>query len=162
MKGYVAMTLPLQPRAAAKRGPYPHILVVEDDPACQEMLTLILEAEGYRVTCCDDGHAALALIEADGHTFDVALVDVLLPGVDGFEVIRRLRVQLSTRDLPVICMTARVALQDKPQAFQLGCAAFLSKPFTRRALLQAVSGQWTRETDLSSDTSAIGWADGSM
>lgn len=150
------MMSPLQPRAAPKGGLAPHLLVIEDDPACQELVSVILETDGYRVTRCDDGRAALALIEAGGHTFDMVLVDVGLPGMDGLEVIRRLRARLSMRDVPVLCMSARVSLQDEQQALQAGCDAFLPKPFMRQALLQAVNRQWMRETDTSAELGTPG------
>lgn len=100
------------------------VLVVEDEPAARDLLIAILEDDGYKVRAVADGGAALEAAE----TFQahLALIDSLLPGIDGPEVARRLR---QASDLPIIFVTGADAAEDVHGAFRMGADDYIVKPF---------------------------------
>jgi DNA-binding response OmpR family regulator len=114
-----------------------HILVVEDEPQMRSMLTDNLEFEGYRVTAVATGEEALT--ECGRQAFALLLVDVMLPGISGFEVCQRLRAR-GTR-VPIIVLTARTHERDRVQGLDLGADDYVSKPFSVRELLARVRAQ---------------------
>jgi two-component system alkaline phosphatase synthesis response regulator PhoP len=101
------------------------ILIVEDDDAIREGLDLNLGLEGHAVVAAADGEAALRALENEG--FDLVLLDVMLPGRNGFEVLRAIRQR--DKDLPVILLTARVDEADKILGLELGADDYVTKPF---------------------------------
>lgn len=101
------------------------ILVVEDDPAIREGLDINLSLEGYKPLLAADGEAALALLERE--QVDLLLLDVMLPGRNGFEVLRAVRSR--NIDVPVILLTARVDEADKVLGLELGADDYVTKPF---------------------------------
>jgi two-component system OmpR family response regulator len=107
------------------------VLVVEDDPATRDLLVRRLEEELFRTDAVADGLEAEA--RADAGTFDVIVLDVVLPGHDGFSVCRRLR----TRgvDTPILMLTGRQALHDRVRGLDVGADDFLAKPFAFEELL---------------------------
>ncbi len=113
-----------------------HILVVDDET---DLLTLVrynLEREGYRVTTATDG--ASALDRAAAETPDLVLLDVQMPGVDGFEVCRRLRRRDETRQVPILFLTAKDAEIDEVVGLELGADDYLRKPISPRTLIARV------------------------
>lgn len=110
-----------------------HLLVVDDEPRYLRVLKFNLERAGYRVTCAASGEDALAL--CGRHEYDLVLLDVMLPGIDGFEVCRRLR-ELSNG--PIIMLTARGADDEKVQGLRLGADDYVTKPFSAPVLLARV------------------------
>jgi DNA-binding response OmpR family regulator len=112
------------------------ILVVDDEEAIRQMVRQYLEQEGYRVVAAASGTKALRAFYADRP--DAVLLDLMLPGMDGWEVCARIR-ELS--DVPVLLVTARTSQEDKLRGFRLGVDDYLSKPFSLAELaarLQAV------------------------
>lgn len=103
-----------------------HILIVEDDRALSAGLARLLEGEGYEVDIRENGEGALNA--ASRENYDVAILDVGLPGLDGFEVLRRLRA--SGRKLPVLILTAREAVGDRVRGLDLGADDYMAKPFS--------------------------------
>ncbi|MGP0630072.1 diguanylate cyclase [Nitrospina sp. 32_T5] len=103
------------------------VLVVDDRPENIDVLTGILEPE-YRIKVALDGHKALEIANANEPP-DLILLDVMMPGMDGFEVCRKLKSQDATRDIPVIFITARDGEMDEVQALDLGAVDFIQKPF---------------------------------
>ncbi len=103
----------------------PHIVVVEDDPSITVGLRMNLEAEGYRVTIADDGEAGLA--EARGDDVDLLILDVMLPHVNGLEILRILRKE--GRTMPIIVLSARSSEIDKVMGLELGAEDYVTKPF---------------------------------
>ncbi|MGP0565469.1 MULTISPECIES: diguanylate cyclase [unclassified Nitrospina] len=103
------------------------VLVVDDRPENIDVLTGILEPE-YRIKVALDGHKALEIANANEPP-DLILLDVMMPGMDGFEVCRTLKSQDATRDIPVIFITARDGEMDEVQALDLGAVDFIQKPF---------------------------------
>jgi DNA-binding response OmpR family regulator len=113
----------------------PHILVAEDDPHIREGLLATLESEGYRVTTARDGAEALRLFEKT--SFDLALLDVMMPAVSGFDVCRAIR--RKNRALPVVMLTAKGEEIDKVVGLELGADDYITKPFGVRELLARIA-----------------------
>lgn len=114
------------------------ILVVEDDPDNLEMICVILGAEGHQTVACPDAHKALAAALDGGDPFDLAVMDVCLPGLDGLEAIRRLRADERTNALPVLCLSGSARLGEAEEARRSGANHYLAKPFRRKELLAAI------------------------
>jgi DNA-binding response OmpR family regulator len=111
----------------------PTIVVAEDDVAIRELLTHHLEREGFAVIAVSDGHAAL---RAARHAADLVILDVGLPGVDGFDVARALR--RGDRHVPILMLTARADEIDRVVGFELGADDYVCKPFSPRELVARV------------------------
>jgi two-component system, OmpR family, response regulator RegX3 len=107
----------------------PRLLVVDDEDAILQFVSYNLKNEGYDVVCAHDGDEALALAEREG--FDLVILDVMLPGADGFEVCRRLREKQTT---PVLFLSARDTELDKVVGLEIGGDDYLAKPFGIREL----------------------------
>ncbi|MGH7341926.1 MAG: sigma-54-dependent transcriptional regulator, partial [Candidatus Rokuibacteriota bacterium] len=110
------------------------ILVVDDEPAIQDILTWALSAEGYRVATAGSGEEALTRVEEED--FDIIVTDIVMPGLDGLEVLERSRV-LNPR-AAVIVMTAYAALETAIAALRRGAADYLEKPFSVDLLKERV------------------------
>jgi signal transduction histidine kinase len=102
------------------------VLVVDDEPANRELLRDLLEARGFDVREARDGHTALAALELD--LPDVVLLDVMMPGMDGFEVCRHIRQNERTKHLPVLMVTALADRASRLRGISEGATDFLSKP----------------------------------
>ena len=113
--------------------PAPRVLVVEDDPTNRVLLTRLLERAGYRPITAEDGPSGLAA--AFQLAPDVVLLDVVLPGMDGLEICRRLRADPRTVALPVVLLTGRTSVEDVVAGLDAGADDFLSKPFHEAELL---------------------------
>jgi DNA-binding response OmpR family regulator len=115
------------------------ILVVEDEPTLQEILVYNLEKQGYSVEAAGDGRAAL---EAARHLKpDLILLDIMLPELDGFEVCKILRKEMST---PILMLTARDDEIDRVVGLEVGADDYLTKPFSMRELMARVKAQLRR------------------
>ncbi len=112
------------------------ILVVEHDPAARALLALNLTRAGHRLLCADDAESALAMIARA--LPDMVLLEWTLPGQSGLNLLRRLRAQPQTRELPLIMVSARDAEQDKILALESGADDYITKPFNPRELLARV------------------------
>lgn len=124
------------------RAPDPrHVLVVEDEPRMRVMLTDNLEFEGYRVTAVASGEEAMSAVEQQ--PFSLLLVDVMLPGISGFEVCERLREKGA--HVPIILLTARTHERDRVRGLDLGADDYVRKPFSVRELLARVRAQVRRD-----------------
>lgn len=110
-----------------------HILVIDDEARIREVVQYALEREGFSVSAEGDGAAALARAEAGD--FDLLVLDVMLPGVDGLEICRRLRRSSST---PILFLSARSDEIDRVLGLELGGDDYLSKPFSPRELVARV------------------------
>jgi len=107
------------------------VLLVEDDPRMVDLLRRGLEEEGYVVTTATDGRTGLEL--ATHYDFETIILDVMLPGMNGFEIARRLR--RNRRQVPILMLTARDAVPDIVQGLDLGADDYLTKPFSFEVLL---------------------------
>ena len=112
------------------------LLVVEDEEHLANGLKFNLEAEGYRVDVEETGEAALRRLTHGSPGIDLVLLDVMLPGLDGFEVVRRLRAAGSF--VPVVMLTARGHNEDVLLGFEHGADDYLTKPFGRTELLDVL------------------------
>lgn len=118
------------------------ILVVEDEKKLARALQLELEYEGYQVATVHDGREALELVM--NQTYDLILLDVMLPGLSGMEILRRARKEgLKT---PIILLTARDATYDKVSGLDLGASDYITKPFEIEELLARIRAQ-LRDTE---------------
>ena len=112
------------------------ILVVEDDPAIQELIAVNLEHAGHRVTrALDAGQAEAEIRKA---LPDVVLLDWMLPGMQGLELARKLRADRRTRDIPIIMLTARAQEGDKVAGLEAGADDYVTKPFSPRELIARI------------------------
>src|SRR5215468_536079 len=137
------------------------VLVVDDDLTVADVVRRYLERDGYKVLLAADGEAALRL--AGEHKPDLVVLDLMLPGIDGLEVCRRLRTE---SDVPVIMLTALGEESDRVLGLQLGADDYVTKPFSprelalrvasvlRRAKTSTVDGAVLRDGDLEIDISA--------
>ncbi len=130
------------------------ILVVEDDKTLSEMLQYNLRRHGYKVLLAGDGRDGLSL--AREHKPDLILLDVMLPGIDGFEVCRMLRKELT---VPILMLTARTEEIDRIVGLEMGADDYISKPFSIRELLARVKAQLRRieliREDIASESGAV-------
>ncbi len=105
----------------------PHILVVEDEEHLAMGIKFNLVAEGYRVTVCGDGRAAVKLLTESRADIDLVVLDLMLPGMSGYAVCESLRA--IDRDMPVLILSARTLSEDRTRGFDLGANQYMSKPF---------------------------------
>src|SRR5438045_1407412 len=103
------------------------ILVVDDDQAVRDALRRALTVQGYTVEVAADGREALDVLSGNGSSIDLAIVDVLMPHVDGFDLTRRLRAEGSA--LPILMLTARDQVSDRVSGLEAGADDYLVKPF---------------------------------
>jgi DNA-binding response OmpR family regulator len=120
------------------------LLVVEDEEHLANGLKFNLEAEGYRVEVEETGEAALHRLAHGSNGIDLVLLDVMLPGLDGFEVVRRLRAAGSF--VPVVMLTARGHIEDVLLGFEHGADDYLTKPFDLSILLARIQGLLRRKS----------------
>ena len=111
------------------------ILLVEDDPTLLSTLAYNLTRNGYRVLTADNGESALDHVARHGDAIDLIILDVMLPGLNGFQVLRTLR---RTHSIPVLMLSARGEEQDKVDGLELGADDYVVKPFALRELLARV------------------------
>ncbi len=119
------------------------VLVVEDEEHLAAGLKFNLEAEGYDVVVEENGRAALDKLQATTHGFDLVLLDIMLPGMDGFEVVRRLRD--AGEFVPVMILTARGQTDDVLRGFEVGADDYLPKPFDLSVLFARIQGLLRRQ-----------------
>ncbi len=113
------------------------ILLVEDEPNIIEAIRFILSRDGWHVSTHSDGTSALDAILRGAP--DVLVLDVMLPGRSGFDILRDLRAHEATRDLPVLMLTAKGQGRDRAQAERYGVTRFMTKPFANAEVLEAVN-----------------------
>lgn len=111
------------------------MLVVDDEPTVREVVVGYLRRDGHDVSVAADGHAAIALL--DTQPFDLVVLDMMLPGVNGLDILRRIR---SAGDMPVIMLTARAEESDRVAGLELGADDYVVKPFSPRELAARVNG----------------------
>jgi signal transduction histidine kinase len=112
------------------------ILVVDDNPTNIQVLFDVLHASGYQISVAKTGESALQRLE--NHLADLILLDVMMPGIDGFETCRRLKQSDRTRDIPVIFMTALSDTVDKVKGLSLGAVDYITKPIQHEEVLARI------------------------
>ena len=113
-----------------------HILVVEDEEHLAVGIKYNLEAEGFQVTTVGDGMAALKAIEDENHAVDMIVLDLMLPGMSGYEVCEQVRD--SGRNMPILMLSARTLSEDRTRGFDVGANQYLVKPFELGELLSRI------------------------
>ena len=129
------------------------VLIVEDEKHLADGLRFNLEAEGYEVETAGDGKTALALLLAEGAAFDVVVLDVMMPGLDGFHVAAELRRAGSF--VPVLMLTARGRAEDVLRGFESGADDYLPKPFELSVLIARIKALLRRRDWLHLDRGAL-------
>jgi two-component system, sensor histidine kinase and response regulator len=128
------------------------ILVIEDDPSIQETLQDLLTLEGYKTLAASNGEVGVQL--ALQHLPHLILCDVAMPEMDGYEVLTRLRQELTTRTIPFVFLTARTTKADLRQGMDLGADDYLAKPCTADELLRAISSRFEKQAMLQTQSQA--------
>lgn len=124
-------------------GKAPRILVVDDEAHIVELLKYNLEKEGLEVVVATDGHGCLTRVRQDQP--DLIILDIMLPGLDGLEVCRRLRAQAETAAIPVIFLSARGEEMDRVLGLEIGGDDYVTKPFSPRELVARVKARLRRQ-----------------
>ncbi len=122
------------------------VLLIEDEPNIIEAISFILSRDGFTVHTHQDGTTAMAKVRAQ--TPDMIILDVMLPGRSGFDILRDLRSEAATAKLPVLMLTARGQARDREQAQRLGVDVFMTKPFSNAeicAQVRALIGEDLRD-----------------
>lgn len=122
------------------------ILIVEDEKPISDLLKLSLSRAGYLCECIYDGYQAADLLETGEHVYDLILLDVMLPGVDGFELMEYIR----PLEIPVIFITAKNATIDKVRGLRMGADDYIVKPFEIIELLARVEAVLRRNHKIDS------------
>jgi DNA-binding response OmpR family regulator len=114
----------------------PRILIVDDDPVILRLLQINFRLEGYEVDSASRGDEALR--RAREAVPDVVVLDIMMPGVDGFDVLRQLKEDPASRDVPVILLSARSQDEDRLRGYALGVEVYVTKPFDPAHLVEIV------------------------
>lgn len=112
------------------------VLVIEDEPNISEAIRFILTRGGWQVEVEADGFAALNRLRTAPP--DALILDLMLPDMDGFDILRHLRAEAPTRDLPVLMLTAKGQRTDRDLAAKLGVTRFMTKPFANADVVAAL------------------------
>jgi DNA-binding response OmpR family regulator len=123
--------------AAASSSPRGRILVADDEPHIRRILTTLLEAASFEVDPVADGPTALEHLQGEG-AYDLVLLDIMMPGATGLEVLDRMRTIEHRRGVPVVILTAKGQDADRDEAFNLGADDFVTKPFSPKKLLARI------------------------
>ncbi|MBI1416498.1 MAG: response regulator [Limimaricola sp.] len=112
------------------------VLLIEDEPNIIEAISFILSRDGWTVHTQSDGVTALDRVRALPP--DLVILDVMLPGKSGFDILREMRADATTAAMPVLMLTARGQERDRDLALKLGVTRFMTKPFSNAEVLEAV------------------------
>src|ERR1044072_5794718 len=134
------------------------VLIIEDEKHLAAGLSFNLKAEGYDVETVGTAEDALALLNDEGHAFDVLVLDVMLPGMDGFSFASRLRAQ--GQCVPILMLTARGQAQDVLRGFEAGADDSLPKPFDLAVLLARINALLRRRAWFHKDRGRVTQNDG--
>lgn len=123
------------------------ILVIDDDPMIRSLVQSILESEGYKIDLAEDGLQGVARIEAENRPIDLDLIilDVVMPGMNGIEVLTKLKEQEHTVQIPVLMLTGESKAEDIMAGYSCGAEYYITKPFTRQQLLYGLNLVFNKE-----------------
>jgi len=128
-----------------------HILIVEDEPAIRDMIAYALRTQSYQPVCAQDGKEALQAVAE--RIPDLILLDWMLPGTTGIELVRRFRKEANTRNVPIIMLTAKGEESDRIAGFDSGADDYVVKPFSARELLARIKAVLRRSRETEDDGS---------
>jgi len=114
-----------------------HVLIIEDEPNIIEAISFILTRDGWQVDTHSNGHDAVAVVRARAP--DLVILDVMLPGRSGYDILTDLRAQPETRNLPILMLTARGQARDREMAEKAGASRFMTKPFSNADVIEALN-----------------------
>ncbi len=116
------------------------VLIVDDDPLIRHIVQEMLCAEGYTVVAAEDGKQAVQTLDAEPRPlkFDFIVLDVVMPGMNGLDVLMRLKMHPHTQDIPVMMLTGEDKAEDIMAGYEVGADYYITKPFTRQQLLYGV------------------------
>jgi DNA-binding response OmpR family regulator len=112
------------------------VLVIDDEPAIHRLVQIILEQEGFQVEGMEERAEARRSVKLGKP--DVIILDLMMPEVDGFEILKMLKEDDETRDIPVIILTVRILVEDRQKALSMGADLYMTKPFEPSQLVEAV------------------------
>ena len=117
------------------------VLVVDDDPLIRNLVKAMLESEGYEVSLAEDGQQALDILEKEPRpiNFTFLVLDVVMPGINGLDVLTRLKLHSHTQAIPVIMLTGEDKAEDILAGYNVGADYYITKPFTRQQLMFGVN-----------------------
>ena len=113
-----------------------HVLLVEDEPNIIEAVSFLLSRDGWSVSTHSNGHDAADVIRAKQP--DVLVLDVMLPGRSGFDILEDIRSEGAFKDVPVLMLTARGQTKDRERAERLGATRFMTKPFSNAEIIETL------------------------
>src|SRR5262249_4883654 len=132
----------------------PRVLIVEDHPLIAELVETRLRIEGMMPTKCAGGREALAALSAE--QYDAVILDIMMPDVDGYEVLRSIRATSLTATLPVIFLTAKSSPADVEKGLALGANHYITKPFSGQDLMRKLRLCLAERKIVSTDSPAVG------
>jgi DNA-binding response OmpR family regulator len=112
------------------------VLLAEDEPNIVESLTFLLERAGFEINAEANGRRALETVLSDAP--DVLILDVMLPDLDGYEILRQVRADPRTAELPILMLTAKGQKEDRETALECGADLFITKPFSNSDIIDAI------------------------
>jgi CheY-like chemotaxis protein len=126
----------------------PDALIVEDEPEANKLLSMLVQLRGYRTDSALTGAEALAVVAR--HRPDIIFLDLMLPDIDGYEVCRALKTRKETTLIPVVMVTARVALENRVRCYCTGANYYVTKPYTPDQIFEAMDDarEWRRLVEI--------------
>lgn len=117
------------------------VLVVDDDPMIRHIVESMLTAEGYEVVLAEDGQCGVDLLDKEPTpiNFSLIILDVIMPGMNGLDVLTRLKLHPQTQNIPVLMLTGESKAEDIMSGYSVGADYYITKPFTRQQLLYGLS-----------------------
>jgi len=119
-----------------------HVMLIEDEPNITEALRFLLNRDGFSVATHADGSTAMAAIAREAP--DLVVLDVMLPNKSGFDILRELRADGDTLDLPVLMLTAKGQEKDRALAQSFGVSKFMTKPFSNQEIISTINALLSR------------------
>lgn len=114
------------------------IIIIDDEPEMAELLKIDLEEEGYQVSIANDGRAGLALVK--GMQPDLVVLDVMMPKMNGYEVLKAIREDGIVKDVPVVMLSAMGLTKEVQKGLDLGATEYILRPFDAEFLIQKIKG----------------------
>lgn len=117
------------------------VLVVDDDPMIRSLVQSMLEAEDYEVVLAEDGKQGVDILDNEPRPlrFDLIILDVVMPGMNGLDVLTRLKLHSHTQSIPVLMLTGEDKASDIMAGYSVGADYYITKPFTRQQLLYGIN-----------------------
>ncbi|MBU6391131.1 MAG: response regulator [Planctomycetota bacterium] len=122
-----------------------NVMVVEDNEKNRKLMRVVLKAKGYNVIEATTGEEALSLLK--GNIPDIILMDIQLPGIDGITLVKQIKADALTKDIPIIAVTAYAMKGDEQKILETGCNAYVSKPINTQELPLIIEKYIKRDTN---------------